>query len=671
MPLSLDQLLPSLQALGVWTYWILGLFALMEAIVFTGIVVPGMIAVIAGGMLVERGVLDFFDLGWFIFVGTILGSEVSFRLGGLAEGGLRRQQAYADSKHVIRAKALLARYGGFALVVGRFFGPLSAFVPFTAAMAGMPHRRFMSWNLVSAIPYAFGLPAAGYFFGSAISTLGAAAPRVLAFGSIILVGLAILWFVIVRLQRSLPLLAMILQSTVSGLAQTRLVERIRARHPQAASFLAARFETGRFWGLSATVLAVLFLYLMGAYVDSVYDFIGSTEVTQADQRVANLLYAMRDTRLISFFGWVTAFGGWEVILPLVAGATVGLLILRQSALATGLWIVILGNQASVTILKVLFDRERSPLGYFAETSGSFPSGHAAASVAIWGMLLFIAWRIRLLPTTVAMLAAATVVCAIGLSRVYLIEHYVSDVVNGYIVGGLWLVIGISFCQWWSSRKETGNHSRPANRIATVAYGSMGAGLAVALTLASLFSDPVNQSAENSGIRTLDLAHLSSSAVSLRTESLTGVPRQPISMVIEAPDAGALSATMQKAGWVLAPRPDLLTLSKALWADWVGGSLPQPLVISTFWQARPNSLGFAKVSNDGSDQPRSHVRIWAVPTKKGSQGTAYLASVSVEDPLEWTLGDEENSPQFDTMSKASAARLVETLELQGLRAKLSR
>ena len=77
MPHSLDQLLPSLQALGVWTYWILGLFALFEAIVFTGIAVPGMIAVIAGGILVQRGVLDYLDLGWFIFAATVLGSELS------------------------------------------------------------------------------------------------------------------------------------------------------------------------------------------------------------------------------------------------------------------------------------------------------------------------------------------------------------------------------------------------------------------------------------------------------------------------------------------------------------------------------------------------------------------------------------------------------------------
>lgn len=666
MPHSLDQLLPSLQALGVWTYWILGLFAMLEAIVFTGIAVPGMIAVIAGGILVQRGVLDYLDLSWFIFAATVFGSEVSFRLGRLAESGLSRKPGYATSKHANRAKALLARYGGFALVVGRFFGPLSAFVPFTAAMAAMPHRRFMMWNLASAVPYAFGLPAAGYFFGSAIATLGASAPRILAFGAIVLAGVSILWFIVLRLQRSLPLVTTILQSALAGFVEAPIVRRITARHPRAAAVLSARFVPDRFWGLPATVLAALFVFILGVYVDSVFDFIGSAEVAQADRRVANLLYAMRDARLIAIFGWITAFGGWEIILPLVAGVTGALLFLRYRALAAGLWIVILGNQATVTVLKHLFDRPRSLLGYFVETSGSFPSGHAAASVAIWGMLFYLAWRVRLLSATVATLAAATVACAIGLSRIYLIEHYVSDVVNGYIVGGLWLVIGITFCQWWSSRPKAAR-SGSAQDAPVLASVSLGSGLVVAITLASLLTEPVNSIDRAAGMQPTDFAQLSSGAVPLRTESLAGAPRQPISLVIAAPDAATLSAAMQADGWVEARRPNLATLLQAFWADWTGGSIPQPLVIPTFWQARPNDLAFTKLTTQGANQPRVHVRIWISPNARVGTTTSFLASVTVERPLDWAISDDAPAPGLSAVARSQSIELASALASRGLAA----
>ena len=667
MPHSLDQLLPSLQALGVWTYWILGLFALFEAIVFTGIAVPGVIAVIAGGILVQRGVLDYLDLGWFIFAATVLGSEVSFRLGRLAESGLSRKPGYATSKHVNRAKSLLARYGGFAMVVGRFFGPLSAFVPFTAAMAEMPHRRFLMWNLASALPYAFGLPAAGYFFGSAISTLGAAAPRILAFGAIVFVGVAILWFILLRLQRSLPLVTAILQSALAGFAEAPIVRRIMARYPRVAAFLVARFETGQFWGLPVTVLAMLFLYLLGVYVDSVIDFLGSPEVAQADQRVANMLYAMRDSRLIVVFGWITAFGGWEVILPVIAGATAGLLFLHQRGLAVGLWVVILGNHATVTVLKHLFDRPRSPLGYFVETSGSFPSGHAAASLAIWGMLFYIAWRFRLLSASTATLLAATLAGAIGLSRVYLIEHYISDVLNGYIVGGLWLVIGMAFCQWRLLHRAA--DGPPIGAAPALAAGSLGAGLAVAITLASLLSETVNPSAGTASTQTPDFAHLSSGSVPLRTESLAGMPRHPVSLVIMAPDAATLSRAMTAAGWVEAPRPDIRALSQAFWADWTGGAIPQPLVVPTFWQAQPNVLSFALPSRDGQEQPRTHLRLWDLPATSGTESKVYVASVAVEDPLEWTFEDDGTAEQSSSASQTVASELTGNLSEAGLQVSL--
>ena len=121
MSYSLDLLLPSLQSLGLWIYWILALFALLEAIVLTGILAPGGLAVIAGGILVQRGVIDFFNLAWFVAIGTVIGSEISFRLGQLANAGLGGRASFTDSQHAMRAKEMLQKYGPVALVVGRFF----------------------------------------------------------------------------------------------------------------------------------------------------------------------------------------------------------------------------------------------------------------------------------------------------------------------------------------------------------------------------------------------------------------------------------------------------------------------------------------------------------------------------------------------------------------------
>ncbi len=57
-----DFLLPSLEAMGLLAYWVVGAASLLEAFFVTGIILPGSIIVDLGGVLVHRGLLDFFDL---------------------------------------------------------------------------------------------------------------------------------------------------------------------------------------------------------------------------------------------------------------------------------------------------------------------------------------------------------------------------------------------------------------------------------------------------------------------------------------------------------------------------------------------------------------------------------------------------------------------------------
>ena len=660
MPHTLDQILPSLQSLGVWTYWIIALFAMLEATIGAGIVAPGALVVFAGGMLAQRGVIDFFDLGWFVIAGTVLGGEISFRVGRLASRGLEGRGRFTSSRYTIRAKDLLTRYGALAMVIGRLSGPLSAFVPFSAAIAGMERRRFVIWNVISAFPYTLFHLSFGYFLGNAIGTMGAAAPRILAFGAGVVAAVAVFWFVVKRIGRSLPLLAELLHTLTVAFLAKPWVRRWTARHPKAASFVAARFETTRFAGLAGTVLIVLFVYVLGAYLDSVYDYVGSPDVTQADARLANLLYAMRDPHLVALFGWITALGGWEVVVVMLAGATAGLVLLRRYGLVAGLWITVVGNQITVTLLKSFFDRPRSVLGYFTETSGSFPSGHAASSVAIWGLLFYLAWRVRALPAVVAGLAALTLAFLIGLSRIYLVEHYLSDVLNGYLVGGLWLILGIAFCEWQRERIDDGSQGlhRPKLAAAAVILAAV-----TSVTLASTLSHSINPSAPTPTITgESDIAaDLRSGALPGVTRTLTGAPRAPINIVVEAADAASLISAATSSGLVVADRPGLGILARAFWADWTGGTLPQPLVIPVFWGDRPNDLSFARIDAGQKDIPKLHIRFWRTHFQNAAGDTILVGSVVLEDPLEGV----EDGTRAALTSSSAVTNFAAALEKAGL------
>jgi membrane protein DedA with SNARE-associated domain len=120
MSFGLDQILPSLQSLGLWSYWIIGLASALEAFFITSIVTPGTLVVDAGGIMVERGLLDYFDLVWFVAIGSVIGGELSYLVGRRGVDTLKRRLNFASSPHYMRAERLFLRHGGMALVTGGF-----------------------------------------------------------------------------------------------------------------------------------------------------------------------------------------------------------------------------------------------------------------------------------------------------------------------------------------------------------------------------------------------------------------------------------------------------------------------------------------------------------------------------------------------------------------------
>ena len=94
-------------------------------------------------------------------------------------------------------------------------------------------------------------------------------------------------------------------------------------------------------------------------------------------------------------------------------------------------------------LKVIFQRER-PLGHrLIEITGySFPSGHAMASMAFYGLLIYIIYHKVLNKSLRNILISINIIIIllIGISRVYLGVHYLSDIIVGYSISIIYLLL---------------------------------------------------------------------------------------------------------------------------------------------------------------------------------------------------------------------------------------
>jgi undecaprenyl-diphosphatase len=115
-------------------------------------------------------------------------------------------------------------------------------------------------------------------------------------------------------------------------------------------------------------------------------------------------------------------------------------------------VVAIGGVSLMFLLKFLFNRPRPLIPLLKEAQGlSFPSGHAMMSFSFYGLLIYLVWRnienpwVRGVLVTLLFLLIFT----IGLSRIYLRVHYASDVMAGFAVGIIWLVLSL----WVTHRIE--------------------------------------------------------------------------------------------------------------------------------------------------------------------------------------------------------------------------
>ncbi len=157
---------------------------------------------------------------------------------------------------------------------------------------------------------------------------------------------------------------------------------------------------------------------------------------------AVLLDAVGGPSRVPLVQWVTWLGNHDTIVAAVTLASVACLAagkpwwtLRFLA-ASGLGGLV------VRALKAVFSRDR-PLEAVVEAAGwSFPSGHAFASTVFYGLVVALVCRITRRPgvRAAAAVAGAVVIGAVGLSRVALGVHYLSDVAAGWAAGAAWLAL---------------------------------------------------------------------------------------------------------------------------------------------------------------------------------------------------------------------------------------
>lgn len=167
-------------------------------------------------------------------------------------------------------------------------------------------------------------------------------------------------------------------------------------------------------------------------------------ILMIDAWFEHLMLSVRTPFFVEFFSGVTFFGDILTVIIIAALVSIFLLSAPRRMYIAGLVTTLFGAVASVYVLKTFIAQARPGglLPAISETSFSFPSWHAAASVALYGFIAFLLCRLYPERKRAVTIVATILILLIGFSRLYLGVHFPSDVIAGYLLGGLWLYIGI-------------------------------------------------------------------------------------------------------------------------------------------------------------------------------------------------------------------------------------
>lgn len=145
-----------------WGFPIVFLLAFGESLAFISLLLPATAILFGVGGLIGAAGIAFWPIWLAAVIGAVLGDWVSYWLGYHYQHSIA--EIWPLSRHaglLARGERLFRRWGVFAILVGRFFGPLRSVVPLVAGVCRMSALPFQIANVVSALIWSTGILSPG------------------------------------------------------------------------------------------------------------------------------------------------------------------------------------------------------------------------------------------------------------------------------------------------------------------------------------------------------------------------------------------------------------------------------------------------------------------------------------------------------------------------------
>ncbi|HDH05563.1 MAG TPA: phosphatase PAP2 family protein [Nitrospirae bacterium] len=662
---------PAVGSLGVLGYWIAFFAAMLETTIIIGLFLPGSTVILLLGGMSAYGYFDLGDLLWFAIAGAILGDNINFYL-GKKYGSAWAQKGvwFLKQEYFEKARSFFDAHGAKSVFFGRFVPSIKEIMPFIAGTVRMRRRTFLLWNILGAIGWGFQWILAGYIFAKSLSLARMWLSRMGFF--VAAVFLLFLIFYLIKLavlkygRQVFSFAASVARSIGHAVITNPDVENLVRRHPSFFQFIRKRIAQDTFTGLPLTLLGIAFIYVLVLFGGIVEDYLTGDPIVAVDVRIANLMPLFRTPGLIKLFLWITLLGKWQVVLGFTAAMVGTLWVTRRRWYIFPFFLSVAGSGLFTGLGKLAFHRPRPEWPVYLEHSFSFPSGHATIAVSFYGFITYVLvssmkeWKSRIN----LFFAGVIIIFLIGFSRIYLGVHYLSDVWSGYLVGTLWLIIGISLSKYLQPADFRLTASLSGKKLKYVPAVLILSSLVFYAGFAMQYNPELLQPpSEHAYLRVNNVQDIFADEHAKYTETFTGREQNPINIIVIAKNDEQFIESITDAGWFLADTPGFRSLAKTYKAALLNEPYPTAPVTPLFRNARVNDFAFEKPTGADTVRTRHHVRFWKTKYVTKSGDAVYVGAASFDSSVKWGITHRIN-PDVDAERDYFCNNLIQTKKAGG-------
>jgi len=375
------------------------LVACLESLAIIGIIIPGVTLLFAIGVIISTGAMPFTTACIWAIAGAITGDGLSYWLGHKYAEKMPTIWPFKQHPKQLQSGIEFFHNNGIkSIVIGRFFGPLRAIVPLVAGMLKMPAKQFFIANILSAFLWApiYLLP--GMLIG---------------FSMDIAFKLTLLFIILIFGKKLWHLFS---------ISSEKILHLIHQKSQFTSNKYTQHFSG---WIVLGSIL-IFFLILDSQYLHL---------FGQLNQQLLSTLIGLHSPSRDNLFIHISRLADNTPTFVFILSIT-AYFVLQQDHQRLRYWIILaLGSIFIAPLIKFSLQVVRPDVLLHINSSYSFPSGHSLRAILLWGGLALLLQPnnrplLKFFNTSLSII----IVLAIGLSRLYLGVHWLTDILASLAIG---------------------------------------------------------------------------------------------------------------------------------------------------------------------------------------------------------------------------------------------